>query len=472
MPSSWIESIDVNAYVEQLMKREVNQINKVTLNKTNQLNDTQSALKTRLSAYTQIQTLLDALQDKIESLTTTFNPTYQATSSNTDAATVSIDGTVTPGMHVLNVTQLAQAESVASGVFSSDNTALNMTNTVTISIGSDNIDIEITSDDTLQTIANKINLSASTNDLGAAASVISTGTGQYRLVISSTQSGTANQVNISETGTGSDALNISTGPGGTGTVLMTAADAQFELDGLSYTSSTNSNLIAGLNITLLGTGSNISISVTESNQISKVAAEVQNVVNAYNDIMVSIAKTKATNALPDSTLVMIQSNLKNLVSADTLTSLGIIPVPYNEVETFTITLPDGTIQTMYPTGMLKIADDPVTGETFETKLTANYANIKSQLVGTSGVFTELNSLLEPSTGDIWKILNDTQYGGIPLTKKQVDDLQEQIDGINDNADRLKEGLVMKYAKLDLLLGQLQVTSQYLSQQLLAMNNNK
>lgn len=464
--TSWIESIDVNDYVKALLDAETKNINKVTAIKLSQLTSQENSLKSRVNAYNQLQSMLDTFKSKIETLTTSFDPIYQASSADTTIATASVEGTPAPGTHTLTVTQLAQAESDKSKVVTSDTDALNMTNTLTVTIGSSNFNVSIDTSDSLQAIADKINTGAAANSMNVTASVVNTGTNEYRLIVSSTLTGTDNQVSLSETGTGSDALSF--------TALTSAQNAQFYLDGLSYDLPGNTNLIAGLNLTLLkGSGAATTISVSDTNTVSKVQAKIQDVVDSYNDAMTFIARAQASTRSPDSVLAAAQSALKGYMSNnDTLSALGIVAKPYNEVTPIVITFDDGSSTNAYPTGLLKINTDTEKGVTLEDKLIADFQNVKSQLVGSTGAFTDVDTQLEAATGSIWKVLNDVQYGGITTANTQISALDDKIATVNENAEEQKKSLLLKYAKLDLLLNNLKTKTQYISSQLQTLTLNQ
>ncbi len=462
--SSWIENIDVNAYVQSLMQRETNQIDKVTKNQLSQLNNQQSALKTQISNYGQLQNLLNTFQQQITALTNAFNPSYSITSSNPNiaSAVITAGDNVSPGSHNLTINKLAQASQTASSVFSSNSNSLNLTDTLTIGAGGNSFNVDVNSTDSLQTIADNINANATTNNVGVFASVISTGTNQYQLVVSSTQAGTANAASISETGPG--ALNIST-------VLTPAQDAQFTLDTLDYDLTTNSAQISGLNINLLSLGST-TFTINQTNSPATVNQTIQSTVAAYNNIMTTIAQMQADAGVPDPTLTLLQQTLQNSMSSNVLTNLGITPTPYNQVTPINATTADGSSVTVYPMGLLSIQNDPITGQTLLDKLNAGLSTIQSQLVGAGGVLTNVSNSLNASTGSVWRIFNDSTYGSLTKDNQQVSTIGDQILSIQNSASAQKKALVMKYAQLDLLLNNLQVKSQYLTQQLEVMNHNK
>lgn len=474
--ATWIESIDVNNYVQNLFNSAVSHLNAATQKQLDQLSTNETPLTAKISTYGQLQSMYNTLQQDVSNLTTKFNPNFSITSSNTSVATVTASGTAAPGNHSLTVTKLAQSEQVAStNAYGSQTSALNMSNTLTVTVGSSNFGVTINTSDSLQSIANNINSAAAANNVGAFASIISTGA-QYQLVISSTQTGTANAVSISETGVGANALAITTGGGGTGTILSVAQNAQFTLDTINYNLASNNNTITGMNISLLNTG-NTTLSVTQTNAVSDVAQALQTTLTDYNNMMIFIAKQQASTTLPDGVLSTIQSTLQNLMSNNsTLVSYGIAPTPNDQIQTISVTTPDGKSIAVHPSGLLSIQSDPVTNaNTLTTMLTNSFSTAQSSLVGTSGIFTQLNNLFSSpspsatSGGSLWQALNDVNFGAIKITNTQISSINQQKTTIQSNENNQIEVLKKQYAQFDLLLSKMQVQSQYMSQQLAVMN---
>ena len=159
-----------------------------------------TTLNTQITGYnaqiTDWQTLntnLAALQTAVSSLSslaTTNVPT--TSSSNPAAATITGQVGAAVGSHSLSISQLAQAQEVVSASQSSGTTALGQTGSFTLNGKT----VQINSGDALQDVASKINAAGA----GVTASVINVGTNDYRLTLSSTQTGTANSIAAADTG--------------------------------------------------------------------------------------------------------------------------------------------------------------------------------------------------------------------------------------------------------------------------------
>lgn len=476
--STWIGSLDVNGWVRNLMNQEIKQITDASQKKMSLLSSNEAGLKSQVAAYGKLQTLLQAFQTNLSQLTAAFTPTYQVTSSNAGVAGASVIGTnVTAGSHTINVTKLAQASSIASQNFavSSSDTALGVTETLHVGVGSGSFTVNVAATDSIQTIAQNINTGSMANNVGLTASVVSTASGNYQLVISSNQTGVANQLTISETGTGSPALNISTagsgGTGGAGTVLTSAQDAVFTFDGLNFDQASNTNImIQGLSINLVGNGT-ASIVVSTTNQITNVTTAMQNLVNAYNQIDSFIEQTQVSNGAPDSTMSLVLSSLQTTMnqslgsgSYKSLADLGI--VSSKTPTSIQITTAKGDTINFVPAGQLTMNTDPAKGPTLAAALNANFSAVQTMLTSQSGICTQLTSLLSQN-GSITKGLASSTSS----VSNQISGIDHQISDEQDRVDKLKKDLVVKYAKLDLVLVQLQGQSQYLSQQIAVMNNS-
>lgn len=178
------------------------------------------------------------------------NTTPTVTSSNSAVATATITGTlIVPGIHNLSISSLAQAKQMASAnTYPTHTSMLGITETLTITVGSSQITVDVSSTDSLKEIADKINSAAHVANLNAFAYIVATQPGQYQLVVGSTQTGVANAVSVSESGVGGNILAIST-------VLTHAGNAVFTFDGLSYSTSSNNNIIGEwLIINLMNSG--------------------------------------------------------------------------------------------------------------------------------------------------------------------------------------------------------------------------
>ncbi len=145
----------------------------------------------QLAAFQQLNSNLSSLQSAVTTLgePSTFL-TASAASSNTAVATVTTLPGATLGDHSLSVTQLAQAQKVVSASVSSGSTALGKPGSFTLNGKT----VSISSTDALNDVAVKINAASA----GVSATVVNVGPGDFRLTLTSHQTGAANTIAASD----------------------------------------------------------------------------------------------------------------------------------------------------------------------------------------------------------------------------------------------------------------------------------
>ena len=149
----------------------------------------------QLASWQQLNVGLSALQSAAAALNTpaTFTAAT-ATSSNAAAASITALPGATIGAHSLSVTRLASAQKVVSGSVSSGSTALGRAGSFTLNGKT----ITVSSTDALTDISVKINGAKA----GVSATVVNVGAGDFRLTLTSNQTGAANTIAASDTAGG------------------------------------------------------------------------------------------------------------------------------------------------------------------------------------------------------------------------------------------------------------------------------
>ncbi|MDX5298371.1 MAG: flagellar filament capping protein FliD, partial [Gammaproteobacteria bacterium] len=197
--------------------------------------------------------------------------------------------------YAIDITDLAQSHSVATGSFADKDVTSVGTGRLTIKVGSVTKNIDITSSNsTLSGIANEINSSK----IGVSASVVDTGSG-FRLVMSSEKSGAANAIEISVLDDDANSLDTSglsqlafNASAMNLTETVEAKDATFTVNGVSVSRSTNtvSDVIEGvtLNLTAKTSGSPVTLKVAQDT--AGVADRVEEFVNKFNEFQALVAE--------------------------------------------------------------------------------------------------------------------------------------------------------------------------------------
>ncbi len=210
-----------------------------------------------------------------------------AVSSNEAVLTASASTTAQVGSSQITVDQLAKAQSLQSTSFTATTAGLG-TGTLTLTIGGVATDIVVDgTNSTLSGLKDAINNSAAKVN----ASIVNVGgaSADYRLIVESESSGTANAVTISGTLTGgADPFT------GGGQVVQAASDARLSVNGLAVTRSSNtiSDVLPGVTLTLLSEGdgdgvieaSDPSAKVTVGNDSSAIQAGIEKLVSSFNAV--------------------------------------------------------------------------------------------------------------------------------------------------------------------------------------------
>ncbi len=175
--------IDTNGIIDKLIS-----IEKIPLTRMTQQ---QTDLQSKQQIYAQLGARLSAIGTAAGALDTrnSFNP-ITGSSSDSTVATVTSSSTANAGNYNLVVTQLAQAEKIASGPKQDTTSALNMTGTFVINGAS----VNVVGTDSLTTLAQKIN----SLNVGVTASLIDGGSGNAYLTLGSNATGISNKVQLAD----------------------------------------------------------------------------------------------------------------------------------------------------------------------------------------------------------------------------------------------------------------------------------
>jgi len=287
--SSGTASIDVAAVVKELMTVENKPLEAITAKiKTNSLVISDlGIIKTKLATFS------SALSD-FESANS-YNTTV-GSSSDTSVATASSSGGTQTGNYSLTVATLATPQRYIYAGYTSEDTTITLGNDFDLTIGGTTysnatIKASIGATPTITEIADYIN-SLGENISASVVAQDNTGSSQsYVLTIQSTETGTDNAVSLGDTVpllTESDGVTYST----------VATDAVFDLNGVTYTRSSNSvsDVIDGLALEFVDLGSTV-VKVSQGTDSSE--AVIKSLITAYNDLMASYKSMTANNSNSD-----------------------------------------------------------------------------------------------------------------------------------------------------------------------------
>ena len=430
----------------------------------------QSSYTSKLSAYGTMKSALEAFQTANTALGKADLFTATTTTSSSTAFSATTTGNAIAGKYTIKITQLAQAQTLTSTSTQKDSKAAIATSDSVLTIqqggGKKPVTIDISAaNSSLTGVRDAINNAKA----GVSASVINVGNGEYRLSITSNDTGKDNGMTLSVSG--DSALQSFMGYDGTGGGMkesVAAQNAELTVNNVAIENSSNTISDALEDITLnlndVTTG-NQTLTITQDN--TKAQTAIKDWVTAYNalqDTFSSLTKYTAVDPgadaqstsngalIGDTTLRTIQTQLKSALSN---------------------TASSSAFKTLAQIG---ITSDPSTGqlEIDDTKLTAalkkDSADVGQLIVGDgkkTGITTNIGSNLTSwlsSTG----IIQAAKDGVSKTLNKLTKDYNTASDLIDQKVARYKA----QFTQLDVLMSSLNNTSSYLTQQFESTSNSK
>ena len=421
------------------------------------ISNQQSSFTAKLSAYGTLKSALTTFQTANTALSKADLFSATSTTSSTTAFSATTAGNAIAGKYTISVTHLAQAQTLTTRTTRDETkTAIATSDSkLTIQQGGDKdpITIDISAaNSSLSGIRDAINNAKA----GVSASIINVGNGEYRLSVTSNDTGLDNAMTLSVSG--DDALQSFMGYDASASsngmeVSVAAQNAQLTVNNVAIENSSNTISDALENITLnlndVTTG-NQTLTITQDT--SKAQTAIKDWVNAYNsliDTFSSLTKYTAVDAgadsqsssngalLGDSTLRTIQTQLKSMLS-NTVSSSNYKTLAQIGITTAALKKDASGV------GALIVGDGKKTGIT-----TTIGSNLTSWL-STTGI-------IKAATDGVSKTLNK-------LTK----DYNAASDRIDAQVARYKE----QFTQLDVLMTSLNSTSSYLTQQFENNSNSK
>lgn len=450
------------------------------------LQQQQRSYTSKLSAYGQLNSALSALQTAAAALAKpTLFQGVKASSTATDVVTASALSTASSGTYALNVTQLTQAQSLATLGVASTTTAIGggAATTVTLDFGTiagGTLDpatgkytgatftadatrtaTSITIDPANNTLAGIRDAINGSTAMGVTASIVNDGSATpNRLVLTSKQSGETSSMRIAVTGDATLSSLLANDPAATQNLQQTAAaqNTKLTVNGIAITSATNSvtGAIQDVTMTVAKVGTS---TLSVQKDTGSVQSAVTTFVNAYNSLQ-NVAKqltafdaTSKSGAvlLGDSTLRNIQIRIRSeLTTAQVPDSSGLammsqIGVAFQK---------DGTLS--------------IDSTKLSTALGSQMSGVAKLFSGTAGVGgygTQMSSLITGMTDTNGTLTAATK--GINTT---LDTLGKQYTATSARIEATVARYKAQFTQLDVMMSGMNRTSSYLTQQFDALNN--
>lgn len=432
--------LDIESIVSQLMSVERRPLYA--------LKDREKEFQAQLSAYGRLKSAMSTFQDAMAGLS---NPdkfkVFTNTSSNADVLTASSDSTAAAGTYSLQIDRLAQNHKLGSNEFA-DTATFGGTagDGITLTVGSSALTVDLSTAKTLGQIRDAINADA--NNPGVTATILNTGTGTQRLILTADESGYDARVQLSYAGTvTAGTLNLSTvnkDTAGAAMVDLTQLDAAYSVDGFALTAASNkvSGVIDGITLELKQVGS---ADLTLARDTDKIIEAAKSFVDSYNSLQGTFRAMRNGDLSGDSTILGIQRQLRSVLN----------------------TSPVGLTGTYSALSSVGITTDAKTGE-----LIFNQGDFTAALDTDLSSVAELFSLDAQGYAARFDALADSLLGTDGLIETRKDGLNQRIDRVQDDQaeyeyrlELREKALRSQYAALDGLVGRLNSTSQFLYQQL-------
>ncbi len=420
--------------------------------------------QSRLSAYGSLKSAAANLYDAVHALAD-FKIGRTATSGDESVATATASADAALGNYQISVQHLASAQSLATSAASrfASSTDTVGTGTLTLAVDGKTADIAIAAgSNSLADVADAINGSG----LAVQAAVVNDGSG-YRLLLTSGVSGTAGKMTLTTSGSLDSRL-------ASASMDETAAaqDAQFQINGLSLTSSSNTitDVLPGLTVDLhgvspTGTATKLSVATDQAGLSTKLNA----VVTAYNALQGKItasskvdisssgsgssgassssaSSSSVTNnsgpLVGDATLRALQDRLGTAFSASLDT--GQADNPFSSLVDIGLHTDASGTASLDPQALSKAL--ATNGSGVQSLLSA----FGSSFGGTIDAFSGSDGILDSQTQQL---------------NSDLRDIGQQRDALDTRMQDLRNRLTKQFSALDTLVSQFKSTSNYLSQQL-------
>lgn len=459
--SGLVSGLDVNNIISELMAIQQRPIV--------QQQRREADYQVKLTAYGALRSALDSLKSVMEDLDDASDLTsFSATSGDAGLFTVSAGEDATAGSYNVTVQQLAEAHKLTSAAFSDVEAIGEGTIHLKVANG-DTTDISVSATDTIEDVAQAIN----DVEAGVHASVIFDGT-DYFLTLTADETGAENVINLTVTDTsdgnhtdlnGLSRLVYNQGVIENLTQAQEAKDSIITVDGVTdihRDTNTIDDVIDSVTITLKSAPASPDneAALTVSRDTSAVISNIDSFVNAYNDLLDFFSSYQSYDQetetagilLGDGTTNMIYNRLRNFIrntvpgvdGFSRLSDLGIALNGEGRLEVDSSKLNDA-LDDHFDEVILFFTQTEEGPEGFAVRM-----------------FDGLEDML------------DSRVGSLAVRK---DGIQNSIDHIHDQVERIEMRILAwesrtraQFNALEVLLSQYQATGDYLSQQIVGLQN--
>jgi flagellar hook-associated protein 2 len=418
----------------------------------------EAGLQTRLSAFGALKGALVALRDSLGALRgPDLFGRITATISQPSLFTASTTTGVRAGNHRVEVVQLASAQKLLSAGFSA-NAALG-TGTLALTLGETSFEVAIDSgSQTLAGIRDRIN--AAGDNPGIIASIIAGDDGEH-LVLTATQTGSNKAITVLASGGDGGLARLDHDPlnaiAGNFTEELPAADAQIRIDGVLRSSSTNriESAVDGVSLDLLSASPGNFADLQLAPDSTGARSTIKKFIETYNALAGTLANLSRYDPDSGSAGPLLGDSAVRALSAQLRREFG---AP--------LRVADGDMKLLSAvgvstdkTGLLTLNESRLTEQ-----LKLNPAGVTALFTGAGGLVERMDRVLS-GYGDANGVV-DARTRSLQNAIRSLDKDRERLDQRMEN---LQKRYLAQFTALDGLVGQLQSTSTFLTQQIANMN---
>ena len=416
-----------------------------------------------ISAYGSLKSSLSDFQAALSGLSSVKElAARSATSTNENTFTATATSGAAVGSTAIQVVQLASNDKLVSTADFTDLDDAVGAGTLTIDVGGTSFDVEIIGgqNNTLAGIRDAINDASDNSGVTASILTVSDGAGGTvsKLVLTGDDTGEDNAITVSVTsdsdGNDLDNNGLSSFINANMSQKSTAQNAELLIDGeYTVSSSTNvfSDAIQGVTITALAADPGVDETLTVALDKSAITERLQTFVDEFNLLSdtlnyltdYDIESQEAGLLTGDFVARTIETQVRRTLSS----ALEGVTGNYNSLASIGITTQrDGSIA--------------LDASKLNSALNTNFDDVANLLGGEDGIISELDNKLDAflRSDGIIASRNTTFLS-------QLSDIDEQREALNRRIVSFEERIRLQYTNLDILVGQLQSTGDFVSQQL-------
>ncbi len=433
--------LDVNAVVDKLMALERQPLQAFQTKK--------SQYNAQLSAYGKLKSAIASFQSAMQALNSpTDFKVYTATSAAEDVVSASASSSAARGSYEVDVTTLASADKMGSGSFADADTVTvgNAGDQMTLSVNGQSFTVAI-GGKTLDEIRTAVNDAA--DNAGVTAGIVKESASSSRLTLTSQETGTANAVSLSfSDGAGNviaDPLQMAS--------THAATDAMLTIDGtyvITRSSNTIADAIAGVTLDLHAADPGSAHTLTIERDTQAVSKAAQGFADAYNNLRKTVVDLRGGALEADSTLLSIENQLRGVLN----TPPAGISSSYSYLAEVGVSIQkDGTMA--------------LDQDQFDQALASDFNGVAELFGNASGGYAARLDALSGKWLDSGGLIQSRTDG----VHSSIDSIDTRIEDLNRRLDAVEQRYRSQFTALDMLMGQLQTTSSYLSQQLASLPGN-